>query len=88
MPGKSGWGDKELGENDQDGKTLYLDVDTSRNQYNHRPRYFTALTGVYKNYRATGAHVIYFPRSASFRVYMVGSAYYYYYYYQFYFIFY
>lgn len=56
--------------------SLSLDVDTSGSFLPTfpTPRYFTALHGDVKHWRAEGSHVVYFPTEKGFRVYVVYSS--------------
>jgi hypothetical protein len=51
--------------------SIYVDVDTKDCQYSTAPKYFTAISGFIVYWRAMGAHIIYFPKVESFRVYVV-----------------
>lgn len=51
--------------------SVYVDVDTKDCGYSEAPKYFTAIRGFIVYWRAMGAHVIYFPKKTSFRVYVV-----------------
>jgi len=56
--------------------SLSLDVDTSGSYLPPfpTPRYFTALHGDTRHWRAEGSHVVYFPTEKGFRVYVVYAA--------------
>ena len=55
----------------EDSLSIFVDVHTGANQYAATPRYFTAIHGVDRHYRAQGAHIVYLATRTSFRVYIV-----------------
>jgi hypothetical protein len=50
---------------------LFVDVDTSAAAFRETPRYFTAIHGREKHWRTEGAHIVYYPKSTKFRIYVV-----------------
>eukprot|EP00937_MAST-01D_sp_MAST-1D-sp2_P006185 g6185.t1 len=55
----------------EDSLSVFVDVDTTKNMFAVTPRYYTAIHGRDRHYRAQGAHIVYLANAKGFRIYIV-----------------